>query len=33
MRVHGGEIWLDNRMTAEVMKAFAKSSDGGSAPR
>ncbi len=28
-RVHSGEIWLDNRMTAEVMKAFAKSADGG----
>jgi two-component system, NarL family, nitrate/nitrite response regulator NarL len=28
-RVHAGEIWLDNRMTAEVMKAFAKSSDAG----
>ena len=28
-RVHAGEIWLDNRITAEVMKAFAKSSDGG----
>src|ERR1700719_1214247 len=28
-RVFGGEIWLDNRMTAEVMKAFAKSSEGG----
>ena len=28
-RVYGGEIWLDNRMPAEVMKAFAKSSDGG----
>ena len=28
-KVYGGEIWLDNRMTAEVMKAFAKSSDGG----
>jgi two-component system, NarL family, nitrate/nitrite response regulator NarL len=28
-RVYGGEIWLDNRMTAEVMKAFSKSSDGG----
>ena len=28
-RVHAGEIWLDNRMTAEVMKAFAKSSDSG----
>jgi two-component system nitrate/nitrite response regulator NarL len=22
-RVHAGEIWLDNRMTAEVMKAFS----------
>src|ERR1700734_401294 len=29
-RVHGGEIWLDNRVTAEVMKAFAKSRGGGS---
>ena len=28
-RVYGGEIWLDNRITAEVMKAFAKSSDRG----
>jgi DNA-binding NarL/FixJ family response regulator len=28
-RVYGGEIWLDNRITTEVMKAFAKSSDGG----
>src|SRR5262249_36911862 len=28
-RVHSGEIWLDNRMTAEVMKAFAKSSESG----
>src|SRR5580704_10813993 len=28
-KVYGGEIWLDNRVTAEVMKAFAKSSDGG----
>ena len=28
-RVFGGEIWLDNRMTAEVMKAFAKGSDSG----
>src|SRR5437879_10974943 len=28
-RVYSGEIWLDNRMTAEVMKAFAKSSDNG----
>jgi len=26
-RVHAGEIWLDGRMTAEVMKAFAKSCD------
>src|SRR5260370_28463811 len=30
-RVHAGEIWLDNRMTAEVMKAFSKSSE--SVPR
>jgi DNA-binding NarL/FixJ family response regulator len=22
-RVHGGEIWMDSRITAEVMKAFA----------
>src|ERR1700685_2213699 len=28
-RVFGGEIWLDNRMTAEVMKAFSKSSESG----
>jgi two-component system, NarL family, nitrate/nitrite response regulator NarL len=28
-RVHGGEIWLDNRITAEVMKAFAKTSANG----
>ena len=28
-RVHAGEIWLDNHMTAEVMKAFAKSSEAG----
>src|SRR5206468_3022431 len=28
-RVHAGEIWLDNRMTAEVMKAFSKSSEAG----
>ena len=28
-RVHAGEIWLDNHMTAEVMKAFAKSSESG----
>jgi DNA-binding NarL/FixJ family response regulator len=25
--VYAGEIWLDNRMTAEVMKAFSKSSN------
>jgi len=28
-KVQGGEIWLDNRMTAEVMKTFSKSADGG----
>jgi DNA-binding NarL/FixJ family response regulator len=28
-RVYAGEIWLDNHMTAEVMKAFAKSSETG----
>src|SRR5579864_7228685 len=28
-RVFAGEIWLDNHMTAEVMKAFAKSSETG----
>ncbi|HYB61773.1 MAG TPA: response regulator transcription factor [Methylomirabilota bacterium] len=28
-KVYGGEIWLDNHMTAEVMKAFSKSSDSG----
>ena len=28
-KVQGGEIWMDNRMTAEVMKAFSKSADGG----
>ena len=28
-RVYEGQIWLDNRVTAEVMKAFAKSSEGG----
>ena len=28
-RVYGGEIWLDNRITADVMKAFAKSSESG----
>src|ERR1700674_2624065 len=28
-QVYGGEIWLDNRITAEVMSAFARSSEGG----
>jgi DNA-binding NarL/FixJ family response regulator len=28
-KVHSGEIWLDKRLTAEVMKAFAKSAEGG----
>jgi len=28
-RVYAGEIWLDNRLTAEVMKAFSKSSESG----
>jgi len=28
-KVHSGEIWLDNRMTAEVMRAFSKSSEAG----
>ncbi len=28
-KVYGGEIWLDNHMTAEVMKAFSKSSESG----
>jgi DNA-binding NarL/FixJ family response regulator len=28
-KVHSGEIWLDNRMTAEVIDAFKKSSDSG----
>jgi two-component system nitrate/nitrite response regulator NarL len=27
-KVHQGEIWLDNRMTAEVINAFKKSSEG-----
>jgi two-component system nitrate/nitrite response regulator NarL len=31
-RVHAGEIWLDNRMTAEVLKAFSKSSESGLHP-
>jgi DNA-binding NarL/FixJ family response regulator len=29
-RVHSGEIWLDSHITAQVMKAFSKSVDGGS---
>jgi DNA-binding NarL/FixJ family response regulator len=28
-KVHAGEIWLDNRMTAELIDAFKKSSDSG----
>jgi DNA-binding NarL/FixJ family response regulator len=28
-KVHAGEIWLDNRMTAEVIDAFKKTSDAG----
>ena len=28
-RVHAGEIWLDNRITAKVMKAFSESETGG----
>ncbi len=28
-KVQSGEIWLDNRMTAEVMRAFSKSSESG----
>jgi two-component system, NarL family, nitrate/nitrite response regulator NarL len=28
-QVNGGEIWLDNRITTEVMNAFARSSEGG----
>lgn len=28
-KVYSGEIWLDQHMTAEVMKAFAKSSEAG----
>lgn len=28
-KVHDGEIWLDNHMTAEVIDAFKKSSDSG----
>src|SRR6202453_4115020 len=29
-RVHGGEIWLDNRVTNEVMKAVGGGAEGGS---
>lgn len=29
LKVQSGEIWLDNRMTAEVMRAFSKSSEAG----
>jgi two-component system nitrate/nitrite response regulator NarL len=29
-KVYQGEIWLDNRMTAEVVNAFKKSAEGGS---
>ncbi|MGH9773549.1 MAG: response regulator [Candidatus Acidiferrales bacterium] len=28
-KVHEGEIWLDNRMTAEVVDAFKKSAESG----
>src|SRR3990172_3795049 len=28
-KVYSGEIWLDQHMTAEVMKAFSKSSEAG----
>jgi DNA-binding NarL/FixJ family response regulator len=28
-KVHQGEIWLDNRMTAEVVNTFKKSAEGG----
>jgi len=28
-KVHSGEIWLDKRMTQEVMRAFTKSAEGG----
>src|SRR6266849_2578349 len=31
-RVHAGEIWLDNRMTAAAMNAFSKSSESGPRP-
>jgi DNA-binding NarL/FixJ family response regulator len=29
LKVHQGEIWLDKRMTAEVMKAFQQSAETG----
>lgn len=28
-KVHAGEVWLDKRMTSEVMRAFAKSAEAG----
>lgn len=28
-KVHAGEIWLDKKMTAEVMRAFAQSAEAG----
>ncbi|MBI3404574.1 MAG: response regulator transcription factor, partial [Acidobacteria bacterium] len=28
-KVYSGEIWLDKRMTAEVMRAFTKSAESG----
>jgi DNA-binding NarL/FixJ family response regulator len=28
-KVHAGEIWLDKKMTAEVMRAFAQSAESG----
>lgn len=31
-KVHGGEIWLDNRMTAEVIDAFKKGAEGREKP-
>ena len=32
-KVADGEIWLDNRMTAEVIDAFKKSADPASAAK
>jgi two-component system nitrate/nitrite response regulator NarL len=32
-RVYSGEIWLNNRLTADVMKAFANSSNIGDKPQ